>query len=228
MDARSASMSASACGMNLPTVSMPGLIVAPLRIFQRVLTGTPDSLASSVQRVYDKDSRAARTSAGVGMEGVISPYPIDFGTVVKSFSVGPRLYPLPMADDDAPHPLSALIWINVESLMTRYWGEVNITRLGREAGIAQGGAQRLQNQRKVGPPLLAKVATLFHVEPWQLLAPNLGAGLYRIDDQRQVVPVYSAERRAEPATPRLRAGNASARIITSPHYIGVDRRKKAL
>jgi hypothetical protein len=132
-----------------------------------------------------------------------------------------------MADDDGPHPLSALIWINVQSLMDRAWGEVNITRLGREAGIAQGGAQRLQNQRKVGPPLLAKVATLFHVEPWQLLAPNLGADLYRIDDQRRVVPVYSAERRiAEPS--RLRAGNASARIITSPNYIGVDRRKKAL
>jgi hypothetical protein len=221
-------MSASACGMNLPTVSMPGFSVAPLRMFQRVVRGTPDRFASSLQRAYDKASRAARTSAEVGMEGAISPYPIDSGTVVKPFSIGRGLYPLPMADDDGPHPLSALIWINVQSLMDRAWGEVNITRLGREAGIAQGGAQRLQNQRKVGPPLLAKVATLFHVEPWQLLAPNLGADLYRIDDQRRVVPVYSAERRAEPAPSRLRAGNASARIITSPNYIGVDRRKKAL
>jgi hypothetical protein len=214
--------------MNFPTVSMRGLGVVPMRMFQSVVRGTPDNLANSVQRVYDRDSRIARTSSLVGMEGAIGPYPIDSGTVVKPFSVGLRLYPLPMADDDAPHPLSALIWINVESLMTRYWGEINITRLGREAGIAQGGAQRLQNQRKVGPPLLAKVATLFHVEPWQLLAPNLGADLYRIDDQRRVVPVYSTERRAEPAPSRLRAGNASARIITSPNYIGVDRRKKAL
>jgi hypothetical protein len=219
-------MSASACGMNLPTVSMRGLGVVPMRMFQSVVRGTPDSFANSAQRVYDSETRIARTSPLVGMEGAIGPYPIDSGTVVKPFSVGRRLYSLPMAEDESAHPLSKLIWINVQSLMLRYWGEVNITRLGREAGIAQGGAQRLQNQAKVGPPLLAKVATLFHVEPWQLLAPNLGAGLYRIDDQRQVVPVYSVERRA-PDPPRLRAGNASARIITSPNYIGVDRRKKA-
>jgi hypothetical protein len=142
-----------------------------------------------------------------------------------------------MVDDDGAHPLAALIWANVQALMLSRWGEINITRLGREAKIAQGGAQRLQRQAKVGPPLLAKVAALFGVEPWQLLAPKLGADLYRIDDQRRVVNVYAAEYRApemirQPpakatADRTRRAGESSSRIISSP-YTGVERRKKAI
>lgn len=46
--------------------------------------------------------------------------------------------------------------------------------------------------KKVGPTVLARVAERFKVQPWQLLAPRLGADLYWRDQQNRFTCVYTA------------------------------------
>ncbi len=75
--------------------------------------------------------------------------------------------------DDKP-AITEVLWENVQTLMTRRYGGPNVTRLGRESKISQGGAQRLKAGASVGVELVATVADYFGVQPWQLLAPGLG------------------------------------------------------
>lgn len=51
---------------------------------------------------------------------------------------------------------------------------------------------------------VVKLAAVFRVEPWQLLAPNLGAHLFALDDDRRVVPV-PVPKFDEPLSRRKRA-----------------------
>ena len=75
---------------------------------------------------------------------------------------------------DEPEDVAAQVWENVQTLMQRAYGGDNITRLGRETGIKQGGAQRLKEKRDIGIGMIARVAAHFKIDAWQLLAPNLG------------------------------------------------------
>ena len=66
------------------------------------------------------------------------------------------------------------LWENVSALMQRRYGGENLTRLAKEAKVGPGSATRLKEQRtSVGIDILDKLARLFKVEPWQLLAPGL-------------------------------------------------------
>jgi hypothetical protein len=80
-----------------------------------------------------------------------------------------------------------LLWSNVQALMKRAYGGDNITRLGRETGIATGGAQRLKGRKDVGVRLIERVATHFKIDAWQLLAPGLGRSMLLSDDELEAV-----------------------------------------
>jgi hypothetical protein len=63
-------------------------------------------------------------------------------------------------------------------------------KVGAKAGIDQKTVGRIMN--KTNFPTLDKLtalAAVFGVEAWQLIAPRLGADLYKIDADRRVVPV---------------------------------------
>lgn len=96
-----------------------------------------------------------------------------------------------MRDENEKTELSRRIWENVRLLMLREYGKDNLSRLGEDTGIKLGGAQRIKNGDKIGPPILQRVADRYGIEPWQLLAPRLGADLYRVDDAKRFVCVYT-------------------------------------
>lgn len=86
-----------------------------------------------------------------------------------------------------------VLWANLSTLMARQWGGENLSRLARETGIGPGGATRLKNpdpEASVRVAMLESLAELFDVEPWQLLAPDLGEDLYTLGDDRRLAPVY--------------------------------------
>ena len=86
-------------------------------------------------------------------------------------------YRIRMAKTAADRAVKQIVKRNVEQLMERpEFGGVNVTKLGRFAGIATGGAQRvLDEHTDVQIGLVARVAKAFNVQPWQMLAPDLGS-----------------------------------------------------
>jgi transcriptional regulator with XRE-family HTH domain len=83
-------------------------------------------------------------------------------------------------------PLDVLS-INLKALMRDYPEWASQRKLALKAGIDQRTVGRILNMEH--SPNLAqidKLAEVFNVQPWQLLAPNLGAGLYSVDLQ----PMY--------------------------------------
>ena len=171
---------AGTSGRNLRTVSMPGLPVMPLRTFQSVVNGTPDALDSSCICAYESESKSDRTSAPLGSSWFIGREHIRFDTDVQSNSIGRRDYCGGVS-------IHAVIWANVETLMKRKYGHANLSRLGRDTGIKQGGAQRLQAQADVGVGLIERVAAFFKIDPWQLLAPELGESMLLTDRELEAV-----------------------------------------
>ena len=66
------------------------------------------------------------------------------------------------------------LWENVSLLMLRRYGGENLTRLAKEAKFGPGSATRLKEQNtSVGVDIVDKLAKLFKLEPWQMLAPGL-------------------------------------------------------
>jgi transcriptional regulator with XRE-family HTH domain len=93
-----------------------------------------------------------------------------FGMHSQPHSVGKLQYRIRMSDTNTRKQL----WENVSALMRRRYGGENLTRLAKEAKVGPGSATRLKEQRtSVGIDILDKLARLFKVEPWQLLAPGL-------------------------------------------------------
>lgn len=79
----------------------------------------------------------------------------------------------------------AILWANVQTLMTERYGGENLSRFARETGVGPGTATRIKVQETaVGLDVIEKIAAVFGVEPWQLLTADLGAGLYTINNQR--------------------------------------------
>ncbi len=71
--------------------------------------------------------------------------------------------------------IKAILWENVLSLMRARYGGENLTRLARETGISPGSTTRIKSQdTSVGVDMLERIAANFGVEPWQLIAPDLG------------------------------------------------------
>lgn len=167
-------------GRNLRTVSMPGLPVIPLRTFQSVVNGTPEAFDSSCICPYESESKSDRTSGALGSSWFINAEHTRFDRKRQPDSIGQHRYCPGVS-------IHAVIWANLETLMKRKYGATNISRLGRDTGIKQGGAQRLQAQADVGVGLIERVAKFFGVDPWQLLSPDLGESMLLNDRELDAV-----------------------------------------
>lgn len=78
------------------------------------------------------------------------------------------------ADRMADRGIKVILWANVRALMAKRYGEENINRLAREAKLGPATVQRIKDsQTSVGIEVLEKIAKVFGVEPWQLIAPGL-------------------------------------------------------
>jgi transcriptional regulator with XRE-family HTH domain len=77
--------------------------------------------------------------------------------------------------DRPSEELRNTLWLNVQALMVAKYSAENLTRLAFDAGVGLGTATRIkQASTSVGLDVIAKIATVFGVAPWQLLAPGLG------------------------------------------------------
>lgn len=66
------------------------------------------------------------------------------------------------------------LWTNVRTLMLQRYGEENINRLARDAKIGPATVQRIKDaETSVGLEVIEKIAKVFKLEPWQLLAPGM-------------------------------------------------------
>jgi plasmid maintenance system antidote protein VapI len=69
---------------------------------------------------------------------------------------------------------NATLWMNLQALMLKHWGEENINRLARECHVGPATVQRIKDQRtSVGLEVLDKIANNFNLSVWQLLVPGL-------------------------------------------------------
>lgn len=85
---------------------------------------------------------------------------------------------------------NATLWMNVQALMLKHWGEVNLNRLARECNIGPATAARIKAQRtSVGLEVLEKIADKFHLALWQILVPGMDP-----DSPPALQPVSMAER----------------------------------
>lgn len=87
----------------------------------------------------------------------------------------------------APDPKSFL-WGNLCTLMGDPAPSIDAVRL--RAKIGRGTVQRIkEGGTSVGIDVLATIAGEFKIDTWQLLAPSLGAGLFRLNQDLQAVPI---------------------------------------
>ena len=89
----------------------------------------------------------------------------------------------------APDP-KTFLWDNLCTLMNV--SAPSIDAVTRQTKIGRGTVQRIkEGNTSVGINVLRTIAERFKVEPWQLLAPSLCAGLFRLNQNLQAVPVTS-------------------------------------
>ena len=82
----------------------------------------------------------------------------------------------------------AMLWENVSALMVKRYKREHLTNFASDVGVSPGTATRIKVQStSVGIDVLDKIADFFKIEPWQLLAKNLGANVQPTDSQ--AVPV---------------------------------------
>lgn len=130
-------------------------------------------LGTSGQRLQlgVRQARELSTNHGSGRDvGVHSADYIEFGMNKQPHSECPMVYRIRMAEQDT----KAVLWINTTALMKHHWGEANLNRLAREAHFGPATSTRLKEmQTSVGVDVLAKIAGVFKIDPWQLLVPDL-------------------------------------------------------
>lgn len=86
---------------------------------------------------------------------------------------------------------NATLWLNVQALMLKHWGEENLNRLARECKIGPGTAARIKDQKtSVGLETLEKIADNFNLAVWQLLVPGIDPS-----NPPALQPVNAAERK---------------------------------
>jgi transcriptional regulator with XRE-family HTH domain len=163
----------STCGMNLRTVSIPGFSEAPSRMRHRVENPTPAATAALCNSEWVNFFNLARTEAAEGMEEFMSRMLSDTEQQPQASlqSDGER-------DDayrsDMPPAIRAVIWKNLEDLMTAAWGRTNLRRLARESGIGVATIARIKNsEQNLGVEMVVALARPFRRRPWELLSPNL-------------------------------------------------------
>jgi hypothetical protein len=89
-----------------------------------------------------------------------------------------------------PADTKGLLWANALLLMEEHYGGEALGRFATDVGIGAASMTRLKKQdTAVGVDILEKIANRFELQPWQLLAPNLGGGLYRVEDKQLVAVI---------------------------------------
>lgn len=157
------------CGANNPTVSRPGFLVVPSRIFQIVVKGTPDTRASRCIWACESCSRPVRMTATEGSAMLMTAESTEFGRSSQPHPVDDPNYRIRMSKIDS----KVVLWENVSALMKAKYGKENLTRLALEGKFGPGTSSRIkQHETSVGLDVLDSLAHVFKVEPWQLLVPN--------------------------------------------------------
>lgn len=171
-------------GRNFRTVSTPGLAVSPDRTFKSVVNGTPESSESTRSCAVPRASNSRLISSALGIEVFMSHSVPHAVSRSQPHSVRSCLYRLRMATHDP----KSFLWNNLCELMGEPAPSIDAVRL--KTKIGRGTVQRIkEGSTSVGIDVLATIADQFKIEPWQLLAPSLGIGLFRLNHQLQVVPV---------------------------------------
>lgn len=176
------------CDRNLRTVSTPGLTVSPDLTFQSVVNGTPESSASV--RIWPVSScfSSSRIASALGIDMSIAASVPHSVRTSQPHTVRSGQYRIRMNASDP----KTYLWANLCALM----GEpvtVSIDAVQRRTKIGRGTVQRIkEGSTSIGINVLTSIATEFQVEAWQLLAPSLGAGLFRLDRELRAVPVNSS------------------------------------
>lgn len=67
----------------------------------------------------------------------------------------------------------SILWENVQAIMRKHYGKENLTRLGADTGIKNGGATRIKARASVGLDIIDRVAACYGLHSWQLFVPNL-------------------------------------------------------
>jgi len=96
-----------------------------------------------------------------------------YGTPYQPLSVGDLKYRSEMKID-----IKNVLWDNVSALMDSRYKKENLTQMAKDSGVGNGTMTRIKNQEtSVGIDTLEKLAVIAKVKPWQLIQPNMGAGL---------------------------------------------------
>lgn len=66
-----------------------------------------------------------------------------------------------------------VLWRNIAELMHRKYGKEHLSLLAKEAKIGLATISRIKNQdTSIGVEVIDRIATVFGVEPWQLMHPD--------------------------------------------------------
>lgn len=67
-----------------------------------------------------------------------------------------------------------ILWENVSTLMVARYGKENLGRMATDAGLGPATMTRLkQAETSTGIDIVAAIARVFHLQPWQLLVSDL-------------------------------------------------------
>jgi len=101
---------------------------------------------------------------------LISHKSTAFGRSSQPNSVGKVNYRIRMSKKDPKH----ILWENVSTLMIARYGKENLGRMATDAGLGPATMTRLkQAETSTGIDIVAAIAKVFHLQPWQLLVSDL-------------------------------------------------------
>lgn len=159
-----------------------------------------------------------RTSAELGIEQVASipPHHIDFGMTDQPLS---EYSAASIEGVTEPANIRSIVADNMAALMRARWDEENTNRLARDAKMGAATIQRIKDQAAdFRVEAIAKIAAALHVDPWQLLVPDLNPEAMPRLDQRMISPLAIdlaayLDRISDPAI-RQRAYAAALAVIS--------------
>jgi transcriptional regulator with XRE-family HTH domain len=107
---------------------------------------------------------------------------------------------------------NATLWSNVQALMHKDFGKINLQGFAKKCGVGNGTVQRIQGQStSVGLEVLDKIAEAHELAAWQLLVPGFDP-----ENPPTLQPVSKRER--ELYEKLLNAAKEIARDATPPPY----------
>jgi hypothetical protein len=89
-----------------------------------------------------------------------------------------------------PTNIRSIVAENMAALMRARWHEENTNRLARDSKMGAATIQRIKDQTAdFRVEAIAKIAAALHVDPWQLLVPDLNPETMPRLDQRMISPL---------------------------------------